>query len=614
MSDVAALHAQVAKALEDRKAAIAAEMSMLLAVSANPGLFASSSVFPVASSSADGGGTPFKDILQQAAALTAALSADRETKPGGRSGVDSFFDDGLVELMSSAAEGWATDAASQASEISRRTAIDKEMERLRSAAMSGDLDVNVGILKVSLNQSLEDRKSAIVVEMEQVVAVAPLLREELAEVQAVVEAIEEYYKEQHELEQLAEQEQKRVQPDEEGSLPPPSVTAAAPTDKKQTAEQLEVAAGAEAVAKPEASAAMARSNMPTRAKPDRQARLDKIKEQHTAANVTEKMIEIEAAALHRKAGLMMDAEGEPSKPPPPKTPVWKDPATGQLVPVESRREYLRTSKAYKECWEGVLAKCIKTFGKSELEQRVNLLTATTSSYATPAQAFCALAECQGAVQQAAQKLKLVGYRDEMALAVEVTNAEQYVRVSQSKGEKKDKKDKKERKKQELSATPSPIVSEIEGGERLQGPIVTTSPKKPALWKDPVTGQMMDPVQRKAYLLVSPAYKQCWEEVLGKLVKGAEKGSIEKGIQKICAACSKSNPKVTPEIAFVALAECVGNAQHAIAKLRNPGYVEEMRIADECCKVSQYVRVSKKSPKKDTDGESPPINAGASNAS
>ena len=269
-------------------------------------------------------------------------------------------------------------------------------------------------------------------------------------------------------------------------------------------------------------------------------------------------------------------------PRPELAPVWRNPSTGEIVPVEQRREMLRTSPAYKASWEAALARCIKQIGKEELEKRVALLAAYTAGYATAALAFCALAECDGVVQHAVEKLKLVGYRDEMALAAEVTNAKQYVHFVK-KEEKKNK--------EEAAAQAAGMNTKDKRGAAADEAL------KPVIWKDPVTGTLMDSEKRKLYLLSSPAYKQCWEEVLGKLVKGSEKGLIEKGLHKICGTLSKNNPKVTPEVAFCALAECLGIAQHAIAKLRHPGYVEEMRIADECCKVSQYVRVSKKAPTK-----------------
>jgi hypothetical protein len=263
-------------------------------------------------------------------------------------------------------------------------------------------------------------------------------------------------------------------------------------------------------------------------------------------------------------------------------PVWRDPASGKVVSLEERRHYLRTSAPYKECWDGVLARVVKQLGKAELEKRIAKVAAGTASIATVGQAFCALAECNGVVAHAVTKLKLAGYRDEMALAVEVCNVGQYVRVSTKKKSNtgstgEEKKEKRKSKKSNLQSDTNASAGKAE-------------------WKDPITGEVIDAAARREHLLQSASYRACWEEVLGKLVQSSGKGDVEKNIARICAALPEKG-RIIPEVAFCALAECAGVPQHAIVKLRHPGYVEEMKLAVECCNAGQYLKVTKKSPKK-----------------
>merc|ERR1711871_1616046 len=110
-------------------------------------------------------------------------------------------------------------------------------------------------------------------------------------------------------------------------------------------------------------------------------------------------------------------------------PKWRDPMTGAVVDVDKRKEYLKKSKPFRECWEGVLAKCVQDLGKTELERRVAAVSKGAGRIATPSMGFCALAECNGVVQHAITKLQLPGYRDEMSLAEEVCQTSQYVKVS-----------------------------------------------------------------------------------------------------------------------------------------------------------------------------------------
>ena len=278
-------------------------------------------------------------------------------------------------------------------------------------------------------------------------------------------------------------------------------------------------------------------------------------------------------------------------------PVWRDPATGTAVSIDDRAKHLRQSKHYKDCWESVLAKVVQDLGKAELEQRIGKVCAQVKDIATPGQVFCAIAECNGVVSHAVTKLKLPGYRDEMSLACEVCDVGQYVKISKKKSPKKKK------------AVPVPPKTPPPQSSKGGGKVVDAetpdapdeekemSPEKSNMWRDPTTGQVMDMATRKKHLMQSETYKSCWEEVLGRLVQSSGKGDIERNISRICSTLGKD---ISPEVAFCALAESSGVVQHAVVKLRHPGYKEEMAIAVECCNVSQYVRVQKKkkkSPKK-----------------
>ncbi|GMI13440.1 hypothetical protein TrVE_jg5679, partial [Triparma verrucosa] len=300
---------------------------------------------------------------------------------------------------------------------------------------------------------------------------------------------------------------------------------------------------------------------------------------------TDEEIEKEAAALEKKA--QDDVLEVTTNAPEPK-PQWRDPSTGKVVDVEQRRQHLRQSKAYRECWDSVLARCVQDLGKSELEKRIAKVSVASSKHSTPSMAFCALAECNGVAEHAIIKLQLPGYREEMKLAEEVCDVAQYVRVNKSPKKKKTPEKqllpKGESPKKKRKKAASPKAKGAKGKEEEEGE---------AFWRDPVTGDVMDAEARKQHLLASASYKSCWEEVLGKLVQSAgDKGGIEKDLGRICGVVKG----VTPEIAFCSLAECSGVVQHSIVKLRHPGYVEEMKIAVEVCNVSQYVRVQKKAKK------------------
>ena len=274
-------------------------------------------------------------------------------------------------------------------------------------------------------------------------------------------------------------------------------------------------------------------------------------------------------------------------------PKWRDPLTGTVVDVDKRKEYLKKSKPFRECWEGVLAKCVQSLGKSELERRVAELSREVGRLATPSMCFCALAECNGVVRHAKTKLQLPGYREEMSLAEEVCQTSQYVKVTRKKKASPDGKKGKSPKKGKRASEDGAAEAAAQGGEAKE------KRGEAAFWRDPVSGEVMDGQARKQHLLKSATYKSCWEEVLGKLVQSSGKGDIEKNIARICSTVKSASP----EIAFCSLAECNGQAQHSIVKLRHPGYLEEMRLAVEVCQVSQYVKVSpkkkkgKKSPKK-----------------
>ena len=182
----------------------------------------------------------------------------------------------------------------------------------------------------------------------------------------------------------------------------------------------------------------------------------------------------------------------------------------------------------------------------------------------------------------------------MKLAEEVCDVAQYVRVSKS-PKKEGAKGKATPPKGE---SPKKKRRREKGGKSPKGKQVA---EEESFWRDPISGQVMDAEARKQHLLNSSSYKSCWEEVLGKLVQSAGKGDIEKNLARVCSVV-----KVTPEVAFCSLAECSGVVQHAIVKLRHPGYVEEMNIAVEVCNVAQYVRVQpkeskSKSPKKGGSG-------------
>mmetsp|Transcript_7969 Transcript_7969/g.15885 ORF Transcript_7969/g.15885 Transcript_7969/m.15885 type:complete len:492 (-) Transcript_7969:39-1514(-) len=312
-------------------------------------------------------------------------------------------------------------------------------------------------------------------------------------------------------------------------------------------------------------------------KPKEEVRVEKSKEE----------IAKEAADLSAQAEA--DVQDIKSDAPEPK-PQWKDPSTGKVVDVDKRKEYLRKSSAYRECWDAVLARCVQELGKTELEKRITKVSMATAKHATPSMAFCALAECNGVAEHAIVKLQLEGYREEMKLAEEVCDVAQYVRVSKSpkkdvaKGKAAPPKGESPKKKRRRERSQNSPKGKQKGEEE-------------SFWRDPISGEVMDAEARKQHLLNNPSYKSCWEEVLGKLVQSAVKGDIEKNLARICSVV-----KVAPEIAFCSLAECSGVVQHAIVKLRHPGYVEEMKIAVEVCNVAQYVRVQpkkskSKSPKK-----------------
>ncbi|GMH77010.1 hypothetical protein TrLO_g5949 [Triparma laevis f. longispina] len=330
---------------------------------------------------------------------------------------------------------------------------------------------------------------------------------------------------------------------------------------------------------------------------------EELKEKEVKEEVkkTDEEIAFEAADLEKKA--QEDVMEITSTAPEPK-PQWRDPSTGKVVDVEQRRQHLRKSKAYRECWDSVLARCVQDLGKSELEKRIAKVSVAASKHSTPSMAFCALAECNGVAEHAIIKLQLPGYREEMKLAEEVCDVAQYVRVNKS-PKKKSPSPKKDKKGGESEEKMKPPKGESPKKKRKKAAAGGASPMEKgkekeeegeAFWRDPVTGDVMDAEARKQHLLSSASYKSCWEEVLGKLVQSAgDKGSIEKDLGRICGVVKG----VTPEIAFCSLAECSGVVQHSIVKLRHPGYVEEMKIAVEVCNVSQYVRVQKKAGKKKT---------------
>lgn len=86
-------------------------------------------------------------------------------------------------------------------------------------------------------------------------------------------------------------------------------------------------------------------------KPKEEVRVEKSKEE----------IAKEAADLSAQAEA--DVQDIKSDAPEPK-PQWKDPSTGKVVDVDKRKQYLRKSSAYRECWDAVLARCVQELGKT----------------------------------------------------------------------------------------------------------------------------------------------------------------------------------------------------------------------------------------------------------
>lgn len=125
-----------------------------------------------------------------------------------------------------------------------------------------------------------------------------------------------------------------------------------------------------------------------------------------------------------------------SKSPPPKKKLemWTCPATGSTMEIRMRDQYLKTSPHFRECWQASLAAVVEKLGKIEVESRVSQIW--KASRCTAEEAFCALAECDGEVEIAKQKMVEPEYKAEMALASEACELKKIVGAKKKRRKKR----------------------------------------------------------------------------------------------------------------------------------------------------------------------------------
>jgi len=103
---------------------------------------------------------------------------------------------------------------------------------------------------------------------------------------------------------------------------------------------------------------------------------------------------------------------------------------GEVVQISLRSSHLRTCRAYRDCWEGVLERLVESHSKRDLEKRISAILA--SGVCTAEEALCALAECGGNVDQAIAKLSNSFYKAEMDIACAACGVNRYVQTKKRK--------------------------------------------------------------------------------------------------------------------------------------------------------------------------------------
>jgi len=144
----------------------------------------------------------------------------------------------------------------------------------------------------------------------------------------------------------------------------------------------------------------------------------------------------------------------------------------------------------------------------------------------------------------------------------------------------------------LKNMPQPASGNVSASAAAAAPAAAPAQTQNELWTCPASGATMKLSQRADFLLASPEYRECWQRILAALVEQLGKEETEARVSLVY-----KDRRCGAEEAFCALAECGGDVGTARSKLKNPAYLEEMKLASEACRLKQYVSTKKKRRKK-----------------
>mmetsp|Transcript_11550 Transcript_11550/g.14505 ORF Transcript_11550/g.14505 Transcript_11550/m.14505 type:complete len:2323 (+) Transcript_11550:126-7094(+) len=94
-------------------------------------------------------------------------------------------------------------------------------------------------------------------------------------------------------------------------------------------------------------------------------------------------------------------------------------------------------------------------------------------------------------------------------------------------------------------------------------------------------------QRRSHLQYCRNFLECWENILQTITKRYDRETLQNKMSKVM-----KSKKVRPEIILCALAECDGDEDLVLSKLRSRSYFEEMKMVCEIGSVSKYVQAKR----------------------
>ena len=199
--------------------------------------------------------------------------------------------------------------------------------------------------------------------------------------------------------------------------------------------------------------------------------------------------------------------------------MWTCPATGETMPMSERAHYLANCVEYRDCWQAELAALLEKLGKAEVENRVSKLY--QNGLCSAGEAFCSLGKCGGDVDICMERLRSEEYREEMQLACEASNLEQYVLAKRKKRKKNKKKKRpqdggseggtKERRRKKK--TPAAEVREAAAAEEEKTANASRRPPPPPTGPPPTgTGEGANRYRAGTSSSVASSFTESWKPI------------------------------------------------------------------------------------------------------